>query len=153
MLYNMDTRINHGHMSLTPCSKRTRATQKHRLQVIHLYEADYNLILGVKWRQVLHHACFKGYIIPGCYGSQPGKDAMDPLIIRELEYEIGRLTCKPSIHFDNDATSYYGRIPCFLANLASRKYGMHKKVCIVQGRTLEEAKYHFVGGIDNLPHL
>ena len=28
-----------------------------------------------------------------------------------------------------------------MANLASRKYGMHRKVCIVQGKTLEEAKY------------
>jgi hypothetical protein len=29
----------------------------HRLRVFHLYEADYNLLLAVKWRQVLQHAC------------------------------------------------------------------------------------------------
>ena len=55
---------------------------------------------------------------------------------------MGRLTRKPCIHFDNNATSCYDRIPCFLANLASRKYGMHRKICFVQGCTLEEAKYH-----------
>ena len=114
----------------------------HRLQVIHLYKADYNLILGVKWRQALHHACSQSNINPGCYGSQPGKEAMDALVIRELEYEMSWLTRKPCIHFDNDATSCYDRIPCFLANLASRKYEMNKKICIVQGKTLEEAKYH-----------
>ena len=113
----------------------------HRLRVIHLYEADYNLILGVKWRQVLQHTCASQHINDGCYGSQPGKEATDAVVIRELEYELSRPTRKPSIHFDNDATSCYDRIPCFLANLASRKYGMHRKVCIVQGRTLEEAKY------------
>ena len=32
----------------------------HRLRVIHLYEANYNLILGVKWRQILHHAVHSG---------------------------------------------------------------------------------------------
>ena len=114
----------------------------HRLRVIHLYEADYNLILGVKWREVLHHASSKGYLNEGCYGSQPGKETTDTIFIREMEYEMGRLTRKATLHFDNDATSCYNRIPCFLANLASRKYGMHRKVCIVQGKTLEEARYY-----------
>ena len=59
----------------------------HRLRVIHLYEADYNLLLGVKWRQALHHAVQHGFINDGCYGSQPGKEAKDALFIRELEYE------------------------------------------------------------------
>ena len=113
----------------------------HRLRVIHLYEADYNLILRVKWRQVLHHAVTNGLINKGCYGSQPGKEATDALFIRELEYEIGRITRKSSLHFDNDATSCYDRILCFLANLASQKYGMQKKICVVQGKTLAEAKY------------
>jgi len=49
---------------------------------------------------------------------------------------------KPVIHFDNDATFCYDRIPCFLANVVSRKYGMHRNICIVQGRTLAEARYH-----------
>jgi hypothetical protein len=26
----------------------------HRLRVIHLYEADYNLLLGIKWREAMH---------------------------------------------------------------------------------------------------
>ena len=130
------------HIVNTMLEKDPGSPKIHRLRVIHLYEADYNLILGVKWRQALHHACSKGYINPGCYGSQPGKEAMDALVIRELEYEMNRLTRKPSVHFNNDATSCYDRIPCFLANLASRKYGMNKKICIVQGKTLEEAKYH-----------
>jgi hypothetical protein len=30
----------------------------HRLWVLHLFEADYNLILGVKWRQLMLHAEF-----------------------------------------------------------------------------------------------
>jgi len=27
----------------------------HRLRVIHIYEADYNLLLAVKWRETLHY--------------------------------------------------------------------------------------------------
>ena len=114
----------------------------HQLRVIHLYEADYNLILGVKWWELLHHAVDRGFINESQFGSQPGKEAIDAIFVRELEYKIGRLTRKGVIHFDNDASSCYDRIPCFLANVISRKYGMHRNICIVQGRTLAEAKYH-----------
>jgi hypothetical protein len=114
----------------------------HRLRVIHLYEADYNLILAVKWRQLLKFACDKGYVNDNLFGSQPGKEALDSCFLRELEYEITRLTRKPIIHFDNDATSCYDRIPVFIANVISRKYGMDRRVCMVQGRTLAEAKYY-----------
>ena len=113
----------------------------HQLRVIHLYEWDFNLLLCVKWRQLLHHVCDNRLINSACYGTMPGHSSLDPVFIQELEYEISRLTRRPLIHFNNDATSCYDRIPCFLANLASRKYGMHKKVCIVQAKTLEEAKY------------
>lgn len=113
----------------------------HRLRVIHLYEWDFNLLLGVKWRQLLHHVCDHRLINSACYGTMPGRSSLDPVFIQEMEYEIARLTRRPLLHFDNDATSCYDRIPCFLANLASRKYGMHKKVCIVQAKTLEQAKY------------
>ena len=37
----------------------------HRLRVIHIYETDYNLILGIKHRQLIHHMSdnelFKSY--------------------------------------------------------------------------------------------
>ncbi len=114
----------------------------HRLRVIHLYEWDFNLLLCVKWRQLLHQACDNRLINEACYGTMPGHGSLDPVFIREMEYEVSRLTRRPLVHFDNDATSCYDRIPCFLANLASRKYGMHHKVCIVQARTLAEAKYY-----------
>ena len=49
----------------------------HHLRMIHLYEADYNLILAVKWRQLLHLACNNGFVNPSLFGSQPGKEALD----------------------------------------------------------------------------
>jgi len=125
----------------TMLEKEPGVPKIHRLRVIHLYEADYNLILAVKWRQLLRFACDKGYVNVNLFGSQPGKEALDSCFIRELEYEMTRLTRKPIIHFDNDATSCYDRIPVFIANVISRKYGMNRRVCMVQGRTLAEAKY------------
>jgi hypothetical protein len=126
----------------TMLDKDNGSPKIHRLRVIHLYEADYNLILGVKWRALLQHACKSDLINPSQYGSQPGKEATDAAYIRELEYDIARLTRKSVVHFDNNATSCYDRIPCFLANVVSQTYGMHSKVCLVQGRTLAEARYY-----------
>jgi hypothetical protein len=36
----------------------------HRTRVIHIYEADYNLALGVKWRQAMHRADEVHYTVP-----------------------------------------------------------------------------------------
>jgi hypothetical protein len=33
----------------------------HRLHVIHIYEADYKLILGLKWRQLMHDVEDEGF--------------------------------------------------------------------------------------------
>ena len=114
----------------------------HRLRVIHLYKADYNLILAVKWRQLLHFACDNNFINPNQFGSVPGREALDAVFIREMEYELARLTRKPMIHFDNDATSCYDRINVCIANVVSRKFGQSLKVCIVEGCTLAKARYH-----------
>ena len=85
--------------------------------------------------------CDNQLINGSLYGGVPGHTTGDPLFIREMEYELCRLIRYPVIHFDNDAQSCYDRIPCFLANVTSRKNGMHKRVVIVQGKTLKEAKY------------
>ena len=49
----------------------------HRLRVIHLYEADYNLILGVKWRQLIHHCEDNHLLHPSLYGARPGRGAFE----------------------------------------------------------------------------
>jgi hypothetical protein len=57
----------------------------HRLRVIHLYEADYNLILGLKWRELLHAAEDEGLLNDGQYGSHPNPNAHDPVFIEEMQ--------------------------------------------------------------------
>ena len=53
----------------------------HRLRVIHLYEADLNLLLGVKWRSLVHHCIDNNLLNPGQFGGLPGRDAMTPVFI------------------------------------------------------------------------
>ena len=46
----------------------------HRLRAIHLYEWDFNLLLGVKWRQLLHRMCDNDMVNPSLYGGGSWKD-------------------------------------------------------------------------------
>ena len=47
----------------------------HRLRIIHIYEADFNLFLAIKWRQLLRTADDANLINPGQYGGRPGCEA------------------------------------------------------------------------------
>jgi hypothetical protein len=113
----------------------------HRLWVIHLYEADYNLILGLKWREVLHAAEDEVLLNNGQYSSRLNRNAHDPVFIEEMQSENCRASRKSNVKFDNDATSCYDRILPAFATIASRKFGIHKNVAFVMATTLEECKY------------
>jgi hypothetical protein len=75
-------------------------------------------------------------------GSRPGCTALDPVLIDKLQAEISHVSRNSHVKFANDASSCYDRIIPGLANLASRKYGMNRKVCMVQGDTLQQAHYN-----------
>jgi hypothetical protein len=60
----------------------------HRLRVLHLFEADYNLILGVKWRQLMRHAESKQTLNAGQYGSRSGREATGLNFLEVLKNEI-----------------------------------------------------------------
>jgi hypothetical protein len=97
----------------------------HRLRVIHLYEADFNFILGIKWKQLLHHAESTNLLHDGQYGGRPGREATTLTFIEELKTDICYASRKPLINFDNDAASCYDRIIASLASFISRSHGQH----------------------------
>jgi hypothetical protein len=113
----------------------------HRTRVIHIYEADFNLALGVKWRAAMHQAEDLHLLNEGQYGSRPQRNATDPVFIEELQYEISRATRKPVILTNYDATACYDRIVPNLGMLVSQKYGVAPTVTTTNAATLEYAEY------------
>jgi hypothetical protein len=114
----------------------------HQLRVIHIYEADYNLILGLKWRELMHAAEDESLLNKGQYGSRPNSSsAHGPVFIEEYQSEICRVSQKSNVEFDNNATSCHDRILPFFVSVASRKFGIHKNVAFVMASTLQECKY------------
>jgi hypothetical protein len=114
----------------------------HRLRVLHLFEADYNLVLlGVKWRQLMRHAEHNHLLNEGQYGSRSGREASALNFLEALKNDIAHCSRKPLLNLDNDAVSCYDRIIVALASLINRKYGQHRQVVLVNAQTLNQAKY------------
>ena len=113
----------------------------HRTRVIHIYEADYNLMLGIKWRIALYQAEALRELNDGQYGSRPRRNAYDPVFIEEMQFEIARASRKTLVQTNYDATSCFDRIIISLAMLVSRKYGVPTFTTESNARTLEKAEY------------
>ncbi len=114
----------------------------HRLRVIHLYEADYNLLLAIFWaRKLVHSAEDSGAFNQNCYGGRPGMSAIEPVFLEELQVSLAYLSRTNQVVFHNDATSCYDRIVIALANLIARRYGMSEELCAIHGETLAKMKY------------
>jgi hypothetical protein len=115
--------------------------QLHWLQVIHLYKSDYNSVLGIKMRQVIHNAEDQKSLNVGLYGSRATRQALDPAFIEVLQYNYASLTRWPELKFSNDATSCYDRIIPSISNVIERSMGLHKNIAEIHGSMLEQAVY------------
>jgi hypothetical protein len=78
----------------------------------------------------------------GQFGSRPRRNAIDPVMIEELQFEISRLTRRTFLQTNYDATPCYDRTISNLAMLASRRFGVPKEVAQSNASTLHKAKYH-----------
>jgi hypothetical protein len=122
--------------------KDTTNVRLDRTRVIHIYEADYNLALGVKWRAAMHQAEDLQQLNDGQCGSRPSRTAIEPVLIEELQYEISRATRKPVIFTNYDATACYDRIVPNVGMLVSKKFGVPPSVTKFNAETLRLAEYH-----------
>ena len=113
----------------------------HRLRVIHLYENDYNAILGIKFREVVHKCNDNRQFNPGCYGSLANKQSLDPVYLEVMQYDYAQLTRWDSIKFANDAGSCYDRIIASPSNLIARSRGLPQSIAAMHGQMLQFAKY------------
>ena len=118
----------------------------HRLRIIHIYEADFNLLLAVMWRKALRAADDQDHLHPGQLGGRPGCEAQALPLMEELKYDISYMSRQTLYNFDNDAKSCYDRIIPSLASLTNRKYGVHRQVVNVHASTLHRAIYKLKTG-------
>lgn len=118
----------------------------HRLRVIHIFEADYNLFLAVKWRKLLQRTETLSLLNTGQFGSRANKNAHDPVFIEVFQRQISKSTRTPWVQLNFDATSCYDRIIPSLAGLTSMAMGMSSENVAANTKTLQYARYHLKMG-------
>lgn len=109
--------------------------------MIHVYKADYNLCMGLKWRNAVFQAEEVDVLNQGQYGGRSRCSASDPVLIEELQLDISRVTRKTVVQTNRDATACYDRIIPNLAMVASQKFGVPATVTQACATTLEKAEY------------
>ncbi|KAI2502417.1 hypothetical protein MHU86_12074 [Fragilaria crotonensis] len=98
-------------------------------------------MLGIKWRATLYQSEAMKLLNDGQFGSRPRRNAIDPVMIEELQFEISRLSRRMFLQTNYDASACYDRIIPNLAMLASRKFGVAKEATQCNSYTLFNAKY------------
>jgi hypothetical protein len=113
-----------------------------KLRVIHLYEADYNIILKIIWaRKLVWNVHDLNRLNEGQAGSRPGCNAIDVIIQKEMKYLYSSLTKTNLATMDNDAKSCYDRIICNLAMIISQYFGVTRNMASLHATTLRKMKY------------
>jgi hypothetical protein len=99
-------------------------------------------MLGLKWRIALYQSEALKQLNDDQYGSRPRWNAIDPVMIEELQFKISRISRRMLLQTNFDATACYDRIIPNVAMLASRRFGVPKSVTQSNANTLQQAKFH-----------
>ena len=114
-----------------------------RHRVLHLYEADYNMILKLLcYRKLSERAHLDKTLHEAQAISRPEKQRIDKVVLMEPKYLYSRLSRPALLTMDNDANACYDRIICNLAMLISQYHGMPPNACAMQAATLKQTKFH-----------
>jgi hypothetical protein len=80
-----------------------------RLRVIHLFEADFNLMVGILFgRRTMYHQVDKGLFNPAQFG-RPGGECQDASISKVLHNLVYHLTRTPMGQSESDAMACFDK--------------------------------------------
>ena len=118
-------------------NKKVDSFALNQLRVIHLFEADYNLVIGLIFgRYMIHRICDSGMFHPSQWG-RPNRECEDVLMLKELTYQVSAMSRTDIATFDNDASSCYDRIVTRFALLCCRAHGVPEGPCKMTAEVLD----------------
>jgi hypothetical protein len=126
-----------------------------KLRVIHLYEADWNLI--IKYfipLQLMRQFEKNNTLTEEQGGGRPGPSAIDMAIKTVIAFEFCRVQRLNAGKMFNDAAACFDRIMEALSNLTCRREGLPIEVAELHAQTLELIQYFIKhqGGIGKKPN-
>jgi hypothetical protein len=114
-----------------------------KLRVIHLYKADWNLILKFFIAYKLNlQVCIEKTVTPDQAGGRPGKNAADTATDIVITNEIITLQKLPGAILYNDAKACFDRIIENISNMTLLAEGLHPLIAQLHAQTLRSARYY-----------
>jgi hypothetical protein len=108
-----------------------------QLQIIHLFEADYNFCLKLLWGcRLVHRGKDAKVFGEQQYGSHPGRQAINTVHKKDLSYDLSRIQRSSLPMLDNDASACYDRIVIALATIMALCLGMRRRAACMQAMAL-----------------
>ena len=118
-----------------------------KLRTIHLFEADYNWLLGMIFgRRMVYNAEAQNHLFESQWGSRPGRSTEQAMIHKIISYKISRYTRTPLGTLDNDAKACYDRIVMVFALMLCQKHGVPASACKMSADALLTANYSIKTG-------
>ena len=118
-------------------NKKADSYLLNQLRMIHLFEADYNLLIGLIFgRYMIHRVCVYGLFHPSQWG-RPNRECEDVLMLKELTYQVASMSRTDLATFDNDASACYDRIVTRFALLCCRAHGVPEGPCRMTAEVLD----------------
>lgn len=107
-----------------------------KLRIIHLFEADFNLAVGILFGQRrMHHQTDNTILNPGQYG-KPGGERQDAAFAKLMHYHISRYTATAMSCFESDTAACFDRIVMDFALCCFFVWGAPKEALTMCEKTL-----------------
>jgi hypothetical protein len=120
--------------------KKANCLELDRLRVIHLFEADFNLLVGVLFgRRAMYHQVDNQLLHPGQYG-RPGGECQDAALLKVLHNHLAKYTQTSMGQFESDATACFDRMVMNFVLLCFRTNGAPMGPL----RMWEQTLYHII---------
>jgi hypothetical protein len=107
-----------------------------KLRVIHLFEADYNFIIGTIFGRRAMYSGVDNNTLHSSQWAQPGRQCSDVVVMRELTLAVSKLSKTPLAGFENDAAACYDRIVMNLVSAIFDRMGVPQGPLRLQEQTL-----------------
>ena len=114
----------------------------HRLRIIVLLEADFNLALRTIWMRRLFTQAEKANFVDEQWGNRKNKNVLDCLTMKLLTCESARIMKTNMALMAMDAAACYDRILTYLSSMSERRYDIPVSACRTKGAAIFEMQRH-----------
>lgn len=117
-----------------------------KLRVIHLFKANYNLIIGTMFGRRSMYDGVDNDTLHSSQWVQPGRQCSDVVVMRELNLAVAKMTKTPIAGFENDASACYDCIVMNLVAAAFSRLGVPAGPLRLQEQTLLNVVHYLKTG-------